>query len=54
MMMMMMKQVPALTGVERLRNWRRRLTDEKAAEVGMVLVVAKMIKKDDHDQDDQK
>ena len=54
MMMMMMKQVPALTGVERLRNWRRRLTDEKAAEVSMMMGVAKMIKKDDHDgQDDQ-
>ena len=55
MMMMMMKQVPALTGVERLRNWRRRLTDEKAAEVSMMMGVAKMIKKDDHDgQNDKK
>ena len=52
--MMMMTQVPALTEVERTRNWRRRLTDEKAAEVSMMMGVAKMIKKDDHDgQDDQ-
>ena len=54
MIMMMMTQVPALTEVERTRNWRRRLTDEKAAEVSMMMGVAKMIKKDDHDgQDDQ-
>ena len=39
--MMMMTQVPALTEVERTRNWRRRLTDEKAAEVSIMLVVAK-------------
>ena len=54
MMVMMITQVPALTEVERTRNWRRRLTDEKAAEVSMMMGVAKMIKKDDHDgQDDQ-
>ena len=27
-------QVPALTNLERTRNWRRRLSEEKAAEVG--------------------
>ena len=27
-------QVPALTDLERTRNWRRRLSEEKAAEVG--------------------
>ena len=27
-------QVPALTDLERMRNWRRRLSEEKAAEVG--------------------
>ena len=26
-------QVPALTDLERTRNWRRRLSEEKAAEV---------------------
>ena len=41
MMMVMITQVPALTEVERTRNWRRRLTDEKAAEVNMMMVVAK-------------
>ena len=34
-MMMIMTKVPALTEVERTRNWRRRLSEnpEKAAEV---------------------
>ena len=40
--MMTMRKVAALTDVERTRNWRRRLTGEKAAEVRIVIC-------DDHD-----